>query len=69
MESKAQDAIRICNNMCSQAKIGGMEFSAKKLVYETVAVHMVYYNIEAWTNLRKKKKDCKKTGINTGKHN
>ena len=54
MESKAQDAIRICNNMCSQAKIGGMEFSAKKLVYETVAVHMVYYNIEAWTNLRKK---------------
>ena len=54
MEGKAQDAIRICNDMCSQAKIGGMEFPAKKLVYETVAVRMVYFNIEAWTNLRKK---------------
>ena len=54
METRAQDAIRICNDMCSQSKIGGMEFSAKKLVYETVAVRMVFYNIEVWTNLRKK---------------
>ena len=52
MEKKAQDVIRICNNMCSQAKIGGMEFSAKSLVYGALAVLTVFYNIEAWTNLR-----------------
>ena len=54
MEGKAQDAIRISNDMCSQTKVGGMEFPSKMLIYGTVTVKRIYYNIEAGTNLRKK---------------
>ena len=57
MDKKAQDVIRVSNTMCSKARIGRMEFTAKKLVYEGLSVPAVFYNIEVWSNLRKKDKE------------
>jgi hypothetical protein len=57
MEKRSQDVIRVCNTMCSKAKVGRMEFIAKKLIYESLIIKTVYHNIEAWTNLRKTDKE------------
>ena len=57
MEKKANDMIRECNIFCSKEKIGKMEFQGKLFVYENLIIHSLFYNIEAWSNLRKSDKE------------
>jgi hypothetical protein len=49
--------IRECNIFCSKEKIGKMEFQGKLFVYEHLIIHSLFYNVEAWSNLRKSDKD------------
>ena len=53
MEGKVGGIIREGVRMCCRTRIGKWEIEAKKLIYETLAIHSIYYNIETWTNLRK----------------
>ena len=53
MEGKVGGIIREGVKMCCANRIGKWEIEAKKLIYETLAIHSIYYNIETWTNLRK----------------
>ena len=53
MEGKVGGIIREGVRMCCGTRIGKWEIEAKKLIYETLAIHSIYYNIETWTNLRK----------------
>ncbi|MDP7404354.1 MAG: hypothetical protein QF782_02810, partial [Porticoccaceae bacterium] len=57
MEKKANDVIRECNIFCSMDKIGRMEFQGKLFVYEFLIIASLFYNIEAWSNLRKADKE------------
>ena len=52
MEGKIGGIIREGKKMCCSSRIGKAEIEAKRLVYEVLAETSVYYNIEAWTNLR-----------------
>ena len=57
MEKRAKDIIRETNIMCSKDQIGRMEMVAKKFIYRRTAVLSLFYNIEAWTNLRQMDED------------
>ena len=39
--------------LCCPQKVGKVEIEAKKLVYKAQIIPAVFYNLEAWTNLRK----------------
>jgi hypothetical protein len=52
MEGKIGGIIREGKKMCCRSRIGKAEIEAKRLVYEVLAETAVYYNVEAWTNLR-----------------
>ena len=53
MEEKAGAVISETNKICSQDKLGKLEWEGKKTVYEEQIIHAVFHNTEAWTNLRK----------------
>ena len=53
MEEKLGGVISETNKMCSQDKLGKLEWEGKKTVYDDQLVHAVFHNTEAWTNLRK----------------
>ena len=46
--------IREGRKMCGCSRVGKSELDAKKLVYEVLAKKSIFYNLEVWTNLRKK---------------
>ena len=52
MEEKIGGIIREGRKMCCSSRIGKAEMEAKRLVYEVLAETAVYYNVEAWTNMR-----------------
>ena len=53
MQVKAGNIKRQINAMCSKYKVGKAEIEAKLLVYKVVGITAIYYNIEAWSHLRK----------------
>ena len=53
MEEKLGGVISETNKMCSQDKLGKLEWEGKKTVYDDQLVHALFHNTEAWTNLRK----------------
>ena len=57
MEKKANDMIRECNIFCSKDKLGKMEFEGKLFVFQFLIIASLFYNIEAWSNLRKSDKE------------
>ena len=53
MESKIPGVIREGNKLCCSQKVGKAEIEAKKLIYKAQITPAIFYNLEAWTNLRK----------------
>ena len=53
MEDKVVSIVREGRKMCCQSRVGKSEIDAKKLTYEALANKSIFYNLEAWTNLRK----------------
>ena len=53
MEEKLGAVISETNKICSQNKLGKLEWEGKKTVYEEQIIHAVFHNTEAWTNQRK----------------
>ena len=53
MERKVNAVVRETNKICSPGKVGKYEFEGKKLMYDSQIVPSIYFNIEAWTNMRK----------------
>ena len=57
MEASAISLIREANKLCCRNNVGKYEMEAKKLVYGSMIVQALFYNIETWTNLRKSDKE------------
>ena len=53
MKSKASAIIREANVIAAGEEVGKMEIQVKLLLLKTTIIPSVFYNIEAWTNLRK----------------
>ena len=54
MEKKVPAYKRDCNNIAAQSRIGKMELEAKLVIYEKVVKTSLFYNLEAWSNIREK---------------
>ena len=52
MESKIGGIVREANIMGGYETVGNMEVSVKLLLYDKTITKTVFYNMEAWTNLR-----------------
>ena len=53
METKIPCVIREGNKLCCPQKVGKAEIDAKILVHKAQIVPAVFYNLEAWMNIRK----------------
>ena len=56
IEKKSQGIAHHINITCSQNRVGRMEFAAKIHVYKALAIKSLFWNLEAWSNLRQKDK-------------
>jgi hypothetical protein len=52
MESRIGGVVRDANLIGSYENVGDMEVVVKLLLYESTMIHTVFYNMEAWTNMR-----------------